>query len=333
MMPVGQPNSIVRYMKQKSDRRLFVILSHMQNHLILLLPTVKVLELLLKSDPHLLFMMDVRGSLPLSYLQEKDYVAFKYFLISKKDEIWPIQNTMKNKGPPPLTLQLANTRPIRDPSIVLPNSFIEMMASGRMSPKEISILHDLDDDLSNDDIDDIDASFGGVSFGGYTFDVSETSSILSDESSFSSSTSCGFDDVSALIGNGVSLSKYCNDEGKTMRSTTTTQSSTSVETKPSSYKDKAPIPVGRSMDIFENDKLSLATRSPKINCETLEIIPSSTPSTKESRIDEICSIENVDNTTAITNMNTKRSLNSMHISTKGNYCMPETDDGLLFGSC
>ena len=163
--------------------------------------TVDVVEQLLKVDPYLPFVMDVRGSLPLSYVQEKDYDKWMQFLQSREHEVWPFR-VSKHKPVPPLTIQFPNTRPVPEPRVMLPSVFIEMLASGRMSPKEVTAMHDFDessddsddsesDDSSSDDDDDDDdeedddeieledfdpdnCSFGRMSTGGGTFDFSES---------------------------------------------------------------------------------------------------------------------------------------------------------------
>jgi hypothetical protein len=148
-------------------------------------------------------MMDVRGSLPLNYVQAHDYEAWIDFFKRKKDTIWPPRLTDGPQEPPPLTLQLPNSRPISDPPFVLPNIFIQMLASGRMSPQEVALLQDDDDDDEDEDDDDEDeddcndegydfAKMGNESIsrgscGGYTFDFSKSSE--SEESSTSSSYS------------------------------------------------------------------------------------------------------------------------------------------------
>jgi hypothetical protein len=144
--------------------------------------------------------MDVRGSLPLSYVQEEDYGKWIKFLQSHEQEIWPFR-VSKHKPVPPLTMQPPNARPVPEPCVMLPSVFIEMLASGRMTPEEVTALHDFDessddsddssdededddeeeeDDNEDDDVDieDFDpdhCSFGRMSVGGYTFDFSESS--------------------------------------------------------------------------------------------------------------------------------------------------------------
>jgi hypothetical protein len=149
--------------------------------------------------------MDVRGLLPLSYVQEKDYDKWMHFLQAHEHEIWPFR-VSKQKPIPPRTLEFPNSRPIPEPHVMLPSVFVEMLASGRMSPEEVTAMHDFDessddsddsdsddsssdsytddDDDDEDDEDDEDValedfdpdncSFGRMSTGGYTFDFSES---------------------------------------------------------------------------------------------------------------------------------------------------------------
>ena len=153
---------------------------------------VDLIEILLDLDPRLLFMMDARGALPLSYVQTRHFEDWINFLHIKKDVFWPPRQTRGAQDPPPLTAHAANSRPVPDPDNALSFELVRMVASGRMSPEEIALLqNDNDDDEEEKDDDDDDDSLGshyslsskcsGVSFGGYTFNFSD-----SDESSSSS---------------------------------------------------------------------------------------------------------------------------------------------------
>jgi hypothetical protein len=141
-------------------------------------------------------MMDVRGALPLSYVQENDHELWIDFLTSIKDTIWPPRlDEQQEQLPPPLTLEPPNSRPVPNPSLVLPNMFIQMLASGRMNPEEIALLHDDNEDDEDEESYDDDfhfdyienGSIGRASFGGYTFNFSDASS--DDNSSTTSSFS------------------------------------------------------------------------------------------------------------------------------------------------
>jgi hypothetical protein len=102
-------------------------------------------EQLLKVDHNLLFMMDSCGSLPLSYVQEEDYDEWMNFFHSKENMLWPAQPSSDVPNPPPLALLPSNSRPVHDPI------FIEMLASGRMTPDEVTILNGNDTDDSESD--------------------------------------------------------------------------------------------------------------------------------------------------------------------------------------
>lgn len=104
----------------------------------------------MKIDPYLLFVMDVRGSLPLSYVQQKDHNKWIQFLQSHEHEIWPLR-VSKLKPIPPLTMKSPNSRPVPEPKLMLPSVFIEMLASGRMSPEEVTAVHDFDDSSYDSD--------------------------------------------------------------------------------------------------------------------------------------------------------------------------------------
>jgi hypothetical protein len=165
-----------------------------------------------------MLMMDVRGALPLSYIQEKDHEAWIDFLTSIKDTVWPPRLDELQEDPPPLTLEPPNSRPVPNPSLVLPNMFIQMLASGRMSPEEIALLHGDDDDDEDEESDDEDfhfdyienGSIGRASFGGYTFNFSDGSSDddSSTASSFSSLESDGVDETDAEVDAVESTDKF-----------------------------------------------------------------------------------------------------------------------------
>jgi hypothetical protein len=93
--------------------------------------------------------MDVRGSLPLSCVQEKDYDKWIQFLQLHEDELWPCR-VNSPKRIPPLTLECPNSRPIPEPRIMLPTVFVGMLASGRMLPEEIITFHDFDESSDDD---------------------------------------------------------------------------------------------------------------------------------------------------------------------------------------
>lgn len=147
--------------------------------------------MLLKIDPHMLYMMDVRGSCPLSYVPEQDYDEWIRFLMSKREVIWP-HLEKKDHSPPILTLQLPNTRPLKNPRIVLPRAFIKMLAAGRMNPKEVMFLRQTyEDEEDLHSFVDEDFSFNGASY--------EEDSISSSSDDMScTSRSCNYDDVSVM---------------------------------------------------------------------------------------------------------------------------------------
>lgn len=163
-----------------------------------ILQSVEIIELLLTIDPHMLYMMDVRGACPLSYVPERDYDEWIHFFMSKQDVIWPYLGKEKYPAPPSLTLQLPNTRPVKNPHIVLPRAFMVLLASGRMYPKEVMFLcqtYEDEEDLHS--FVDEDTSFNSTSFDEDRFDISTLSS-HDDLSSLRTSRSYDKDDASLM---------------------------------------------------------------------------------------------------------------------------------------
>ena len=150
-------------------------------------PAFSVVELIAQTDIRLFHMIDARGAVPLSYVRKEHAAAWVDFLDSKKDEYWPVRNVAVEgeQGPPPLCLEAANSRPIRDPENALTVELAGMVASGRMEPEEAQFLkHDLDGDATQEctiddeesdwdsDDEDYDSSFSE------TFNEDEMADIL-----------------------------------------------------------------------------------------------------------------------------------------------------------
>jgi Ankyrin repeats (many copies) len=164
-------------------------------------PALDVVQLLLDQDPRLLFMVDARGAVPLSYVQNQHFSIWIEFLSSHKEVFWPHRPSRDRQDPPPLTLLAPHSRPVRDPDNALSLDLARMVASGRLSPEEVAMLQedddeeDDDDDEEDDDDEDFerqamrsissDFSFSGrVSFGGNTFNFSDSESSESDSDDY-----------------------------------------------------------------------------------------------------------------------------------------------------
>jgi hypothetical protein len=135
-------------------------------------PSFKTFELLLKTDPYLIYMMDGGGALPLSYVPKEQYGAWNIFLASILDTYWSASGYSMNEGPPPLALERANSRPAEDPENALSIELATLVSSGNMKPDdaieaqmeaeetdhdETTMHDDDDDDYDEDEIDLIES--------------------------------------------------------------------------------------------------------------------------------------------------------------------------------
>jgi hypothetical protein len=119
-------------------------------------PSFQTFELLLKADPDLIRMMDGSGALPLSYVRKEQYGAWNAFLASILNIYWnPRDAATCDQGPPPLSLEKANSRPAADPELSLSFELAALVSSGRMEPEE-AILAQIEAD---EDEEDDDSSF------------------------------------------------------------------------------------------------------------------------------------------------------------------------------
>ena len=132
-------------------------------------PSFEIARVLLQKDPTFLFLQDVRGSLPLSYVTKTNWGGWNKFIEHVMDEFFP--GDKKNKDLlPELCLRDPNSRPVHDPKNCIPASLANMVATGTMHPyevmlamtaseddaTEVSTLFDSDeeDSDSDDSIDD-----------------------------------------------------------------------------------------------------------------------------------------------------------------------------------
>ena len=126
-------------------------------------PNFPLIEKLLERDKQMLYMMDSRGHLPLSYTRKHHWSEWLQFLQSKKDDYWPHGGASPNEETG-LPFSPPNSRPIRDPSIALTISITQMVANGKLKPKEARFMQNEFEDKQNvttpcyDDDDDSDCS-------------------------------------------------------------------------------------------------------------------------------------------------------------------------------
>ena len=142
-------------------------------------PNFALIEKLLERDKQMLYMMDGRGHLPLSYTRKHHWSEWLQFLQSKKDDYWPRGGStsccVEDSG---LPFAEPHSRPIRDPVVTLTIALTRMVAGGKLKPKEARFMQnefeqketelcgcsgvDDDSDSSDDSNDDDDDGGGSV---------------------------------------------------------------------------------------------------------------------------------------------------------------------------
>jgi len=109
-------------------------------------PNFRVIDILLQCDRRLLFLMDARGTTPLAYSRKESWPIWIKYLDARKDFFWPkppqhiLKDRRRREGPPPLALQLPNTRLVADPRNALPVKLAEMVVAGKLSAREADLL-------------------------------------------------------------------------------------------------------------------------------------------------------------------------------------------------
>jgi hypothetical protein len=95
-------------------------------------------ERVLKQDPHLLFLTDVMGATPLSYIRKEHYDPWIRCLEEILDVYWPRRrvSVQGRQGPPPLSLKKPRSVPLPNPVNALPVKLAVLVASGRLDPFE-----------------------------------------------------------------------------------------------------------------------------------------------------------------------------------------------------
>lgn len=127
-------------------------------------PSPEVLSLILKSDKHLIRLMDCRGFVPLDYVRKEAYGDMIEFLKSKMDEFFPPRDASVEEAAPPLTKKKPDTTPVPDPRLALTPQSAALVANGEIEPEDalewdeesVDSEYDSDDSYydSDDDCDD-----------------------------------------------------------------------------------------------------------------------------------------------------------------------------------
>jgi Ankyrin repeats (many copies) len=97
-------------------------------------PSFECIDLLLRTDARLFYLLDSRGSLPLSYVNKAHWEEWKSFLEKNMDVYFPILN--EPQGAPELSKNGPNFFPLPDPKNALQLSLASLVASGMKLEKE-----------------------------------------------------------------------------------------------------------------------------------------------------------------------------------------------------
>lgn len=127
-------------------------------------PNFEIALALLQKDPGFLFLRDVRGATPLSYVSRKNWGGWNKFLESHvMDRFFPEDRVNKDLIPE-LCLRNPNTRPVPDPKHCIPSSLANMVATGTMHPYEVMLAMTVptedDTEYSSGEEESDDDSFG-----------------------------------------------------------------------------------------------------------------------------------------------------------------------------
>jgi hypothetical protein len=101
-------------------------------------PRFDLFEQVLKRDPHLIFLTDVRGATPLSYIRMEHYDPWIRQLEAILDVYWPRRCIPKQgrQGPAPLSVKKPRSVPLPDPVNALPLKLAGLVATGKLEPFE-----------------------------------------------------------------------------------------------------------------------------------------------------------------------------------------------------
>jgi hypothetical protein len=93
-------------------------------------------EQVLKQDPHLIFLTDVLGATPFSYIRMEHYDPWIRHLEGILDVYWPrlCIPEQGRQGPPPMSLEKPRSVPLPDPVNALPVKLAGLVASGQLDP-------------------------------------------------------------------------------------------------------------------------------------------------------------------------------------------------------
>lgn len=111
-------------------------------------PCFEMVEMILNHDSRMFHMTDSRGALPLSYVKNTEHWGeWRDFINAKKDTYWPKRDLagLGEQRAPELAEIGPAARMIPDPANALDPNLAAMVATGRMTPREVRCLIPMDD--------------------------------------------------------------------------------------------------------------------------------------------------------------------------------------------
>jgi hypothetical protein len=100
-------------------------------------PCWEVVKVLLTADARMMLCQDIRGDVPLDYVQKTHHQQWREFLDSIKDVYWPEQRR-EPEGAPILTTQRPNSRPVPLPKYNdVPVELASKVAAGQLDPIQL----------------------------------------------------------------------------------------------------------------------------------------------------------------------------------------------------
>jgi hypothetical protein len=106
-------------------------------------PNFDVVRILLAIDRDLMFLTDIRGSTPFTYVKKDNHQAWMDFLQQELDHYWPKDDGVvanKKDRVPPLIMEQPGSRPLPSQITNLGLDVISLLATGQLSPTEPRLL-------------------------------------------------------------------------------------------------------------------------------------------------------------------------------------------------
>eukprot|EP00980_Cylindrotheca_fusiformis_P003604 scaffold809_cov118-Cylindrotheca_fusiformis.AAC.2 len=117
-------------------------------------PSAEVLNLILKTDKHLIQLMDCRGFVPLDYVRKEAYGDVIEYFKAHMDEFYPPRDASAGEeAAPPLTKKKPDSTPVPDPRLALTPQTAALVANGEIEPEDAIEWDDVSDDSEYDSDD------------------------------------------------------------------------------------------------------------------------------------------------------------------------------------